>query len=776
LNHRRRTAALVAATAALCLASSSALAQSDASAQDASRADATAPDGASTTVTLSATSAVNALTSAPSTPPSTPRVFTPPACTVDQLESLAQSAWWEGLSSACVSIIPLGARPLDPPSDADARVWHSFVGQCRSNQGRSARLLCDVPESTRAAALASFALHIRTLARRASTLQSYCPRLEALRAAVPQQAEASRPALVAAIAQLQSYCESDAAPLLAPSAVGAIGAVLGARDGGAQGEGGSRGGGAISGSAESDSAARESAHGGGRQSIAGLPTPAGMLDLAIQGLAQLIVQRAQAELEAFAIDSLRATLCSESARPWFEHTCDFLGPGGDTTLRVSVGQGLRSAFQSDVLALPTRALATLPRSGNARGLTALLYFDLLAAWVQNPDPRNAASRVLTLGEAWEPSSDAPEPRRTREINAGRQARDTVIAAGLLLSAATNREVFDRLPDTAFVPLVSAMLDRELTDADRRKTRAFRAAIAQYRAVGQGVRVTGRGAVEINATRAAAALRAVIDLLNAAVDLAATDRTIAQMVTMPGRMPELIVAISRGDLPRIVVETTRSLAALSVSFGLPETVVRGLVLAAEVASAQSPEQVRTALESVVAPVGSWRMKRRRPMVSVGALVGLGGGAEWSLAGGGIIDPRPVGSIALLGAVGLDVSFPVRSSTLGGFLSVVDLGGLMSLPTGDLQATVLGEDGSMRAGLFEVSPRVSPEQVLSPGLYFRWGIFNSPLVLVLGGSVTPLARHVQEVRSEGPMTGSVISRDVSVFRAGAFLSADVTLFPF
>jgi hypothetical protein len=187
-------------------------------------------------------------------------------------------------------------------------------------------------------------------------------------------------------------------------------------------------------------------------------------------------------------------------------------------------------------------------------------------------------------------------------------------------------------------------------------------------------------------------------------------------------------------------------------------------------------VRSALEAVVAPVGSWRMKRRRPMVSLGALVGGGGGFEWTLAGGGLIDPRPVGSVSLLGAVGLDVSFPVRSSTLGGFLSVVDVGGLMSLPTGQLQGTLLGEDGTMRQSVFEISPRVSPEQVLSPGLYFRWGIFSTPLVLAVGGSITPFARHVQELRTEPIPSGNVFSRDVSVFRAGAFLSADVTLLPF
>ncbi|MBL8680341.1 MAG: hypothetical protein JNK05_14285 [Myxococcales bacterium] len=748
--------ALVVSSVALCLSSSIAHAQ-DASAPP---SDASAP---SSEAGVAATLNTQIAPSIASTSTSSPPVFSPPACTVEQLETLAQSAWWEGLAAACASLTPMGMRPLDPPSASDARVWHSLVGQCRTNQGRSARLLCDVPEATRAAALNGFAPHIRVLTRRALGAQTLCPRIEALRTATAQQPEASRAAWTDAVAQLETFCSSSITPLPSAAAVALLGgAAPGGQDSG-RGEGGQSGGiGGLDRTSESS-----------RQSVGGLPTPAGMLDLAIQGLAQLIAQRAQAELEAFAIDALRASLCSEHVRPWFEHTCDFLGPGGDTTLRVSVGQGLRSAFQSDVLALPTRALSTLPRSGTARGLTALVYFDLLAAWVQNPDPRFAASRVLTLAESWEAASAAPEPRRTREINASRAARDAVLGAGLLLSAATNRESFDRLPDAAFVPLVSAMLDRDLTDQDRRKIRVFRSAIAQYRSVGQGVRVTGRGAVEINATRAAAALRAVVDLLNASVELACADRTIAAMVVLPGRMPELIVAISRGDLSRIVVETTRALAALSVSFGLPESVVRGLVLAAEVASAQSAEQVRAALEAVVAPVGSWRMKRRRPMVSLGALVGVGGGAEWTLAGGGIVDPRPVGSVSLLGAVGLDVSFPVRSSTIGGFLSVVDLGGLMSLPTGDLQATVLGQDGSMRESLFQVSPRVSPEQVLSPGLYFRWGIFSTPLVLAVGGSITPAARQVQELRTDG---GMPVSQTVSVFRAGAFLSADVTLFPF
>jgi hypothetical protein len=745
-------------------------AASAASAPSASAANSRAASATTVNVSL----AQSALSVQSTQVPSTSERSEDAVCTIEQLESLAQSVWWERLPVACTAMIPLGARPVDPPADVEPRRWHSFVQQCRHRQSHAGRALCDADERERASWIESFSQHARSLGRRALELEARCRRLPEARAALARVPESSRARAESALSSLERFCANSAAPLLDAATIGGLAPLFGvdASDGRSDRDASS----ASSGTVGGEGTGRSESAGFGRGSSGTLPTPAGMLDLAVQGLAQLVVQRAQAELEAFAIDSLRQSLCSERVRPWFEHTCDFLGPGGESSLRVSVGQGLRAAFQSDVLALPTRALETLPRRGTARGLTALLYFDLLAAWVQNPDPNHAAARVLTLADAWEPWSDAEGARRSREIEASRVARASVLSAGLLLSAATNRSVFDRLPDSAFVPLVAAMLDRELTEEDRRKTRVFRGAIAQYRAVGQGVRVTGRGAIELNATRAAAALRAVVDLLNAAVDLACPDRTIAQMVTMPGRMPELVVAISRGDLSRIVVETTRSLAALSVSFGLPEPVVRGLALAAEVASAQSAEQVRSALEAVVAPVGTWRMKRRRPMVSLAALVGVGGGVEWALAGGGIIDPRPVGSLALLGAVGLDVSFPVRTSTVGGFLSVIDVGGLMSLPTGSLQATVLGEDGTTRPGLFEVSPRVSPEQVLSPGVYFRWGMFNTPLVLAVGGSITPLARHVQEVRRDGSPGGMLLSRDVSLFRAGVFLSADVTLFPF
>ncbi len=246
----------------------------------ASAQDAGSPVGdASAAVSADAAAgAVNAQLSPSNTPlrSPTPAVFTPPACTVEELESLSQSAWWEGLSTACASLNPLGLRPLDPPTEESARVWHSFVGQCRSGQGRSARLLCDVPESTRATALSSFSDYVRVLTRRVTTAQSYCLRIEALRGSVSQQPETARPALIDAISQLQSFCSTPNAPLLTPAALAALAGPAGGRDG-AQG---GRGEGASGGIGAADRGTSESAMLGSRQSAGGLPTPAGMLDLA----------------------------------------------------------------------------------------------------------------------------------------------------------------------------------------------------------------------------------------------------------------------------------------------------------------------------------------------------------------------------------------------------------------------------------------------------------------------------------------------------------------
>jgi hypothetical protein len=492
----------------------------------------------------------------------------------------------------------------------------------------------------------------------------------------------------------------------------------------------------------------------------------GVMDMALQGLTQLLVSRAQAEVEAFALDQLRNLLCSERARPWFEHTCGYLVDAGrGSSLRVSLGAGLRTAFQADVLALPTRAAQQAPHSGNGSSLVYRTFFELVTQFIASPDTRSLSTVVISVADNFRCTADEAVCDTTRRA---------MLGSGLMLFAIASRPDLERMTPEVYGSFIETVLGRRPTDNDRALVNELRLAGQRLRAAFGSISV-GNQSVEIALPRIAGVARGLIEVLNLATRLAVTDEAIAQVVTLPDRLAQLVLAIGRGNLPHIVIETVRIVSALGRgSFGLPDNVARGLVLAAEIAQAQSPEQVRAALETVVAPVGSWRLKRTRFMLSLSAMVGLSAGMDY-VVGGGISVGSLVPSVGLTGAVGLDVSFPAGTSTLGVFASAIDVGGLMSFPLSDLSATVRDMNGTTRTANLQFNARVSPEQILSPGLYLRWGVFNSPFVLGVGASVVPNARRAEEIGMLGA-GATPVTRDVSIVRAQAFLAVDVTLFPF
>jgi len=63
-----------------------------------------------------------------------------------------------------------------------------------------------------------------------------------------------------------------------------------------------------------------------------------------------------------------------------------------------------------------------------------------------------------------------------------------------------------------------------------------------------------------------------------------------------------------------------------------------------------------------------------------------------------------------------------------------------------------------------------------LYFRWCIGRSPFAFAAGASMASLARHVREARARASAGEAAFSADASVFRVGAMLAVDLTLFPF
>jgi len=685
------------------------------------------------------------------------------ACGPEALADVARSGFWEGLEPICEALEGLGHRPVEDPGIPDA-AWRGTVDACRAQA--PATFLCGATEAERLAWAVAAREHLESLVQRASRAAELCPPLDGLEPWIVTAPEARREALSGALGRVRLFCTDDGAPVPSEADVGHVEEIREvARLASARGvEPGPSvnvpewGGGDEPSPQPPPPSSGEGVGRGGRSD--GLSesafTPAGMVDVAIQGLADFLMERAQAELEAYALDQLRHTLCDQQrARLWFRNTCTLLeaGPG---TLRLSLGAGLRTAFRRDVLALPERALEAAPLQGDADALRYLLYFELAVRALEGVDPDDLARRATEVGARF--GCDGGDVERCE------RSRRSVIAAGILVSASLERPALASLARRPFAVLAATLLGRALDEQAARSLSNLRDALRRLDRVARRTPSRRRGAALDHAARVA---RASMRALGAVLAL---DRVEGEaIVSLPQGIPDLVLAAGRGDLAAIAVEVTGAVASLHASVQIDADVVRGLLLAAEIATAESPDEVRAALHSVVAPVGAWRMKRERPMISVGGLVGLAGGLEWPV-GGGISAPGAVPAGALMGSFGLDVSFPVGTSTFGLYVSVLDVGGLLSLPFGSVEATARTPSGEVQAEL-ELEPRISAVQVVSPGLYLRWGLPDMPLVFGVGGSVVPLARRIRS----GPGDAAEVDEEVSIVRLSAFLAVDVTLFP-
>lgn len=714
-----------------------------------------------------------------------PIVRGPLVCSHAALRSLVLSDLWTRMPALCTRALALDAVRYEPPPGVDAPTLAGLRSLCET--GGSARFVCGLDAYRRDLLITRFDAHLTAVTARVETARRLCPEVEVAAAFVDSAPEAIRGDVRAAVTDTAAFCNVTdgfvpTAPQLAlvrqarevavaarsrnltPDAPGVAAlwapttATTPRTEGGVGGlHGESRSGG--------DGGAQAARSESAREGDAALPGAAGLVEVAIRGLANLLVARAQAEVEGFMLDQLRDILCRGGAAPWFEHTCAYL-VGPDAVLRVSAGSALRTAFQADVVAFPRQIASRTPREGEVRTLTGRLWFQMLAAATESRQVSDLTDRFSEVGANFTCAGRDPE------ICEG--ARVSVEGTGLLMAYAVSRNDLEALTPTMFHALAETVFARHLsTDAAAVVAGMYpsltdlRAAVtaAQSPRLTTGGRIRGIGAV-LDAMRIA---------LDRGVAVAFFDRRGGERVRLHEGLPEMYSAVVKGELTEIAVLAQRALVVVLPVAGLPPDVTRGMILAAEVAQARTPEQIRAALESVVAPPGAWRLKRQRTMLSITGLVGVAGGGELMLASG-VSGAAMVPSAGLVGALGLDVSFPVRTSTLGFFVSVIDLGGLLSLPLGEATARLRGADGVERTATLDVTTRISPEQLLAPGLYFRWGIARSPFVLAAGASMIPFGRHIQEVQSTAAMGAASFSADASIFRLSAMLAVDLTLFPF
>jgi hypothetical protein len=207
------------------------------------------------------------------------------------------------------------------------------------------------------------------------------------------------------------------------------------------------------------------------------------------------------------------------------------------------------------------------------------------------------------------------------------------------------------------------------------------------------------------------------------------------------------------------------AVIALDPALPPALVQTLSLSADLAAATDADGVQAALEAGTAPLGSWRGKQKSPMISLGAFVGLAAGGEIPLLK--LAGTRPdLGANAAFGAfapVGLDFTTPVKGFDMGLFVSVLDVGQLMTSPISPQSHGSSGDSKVAQAG-----GSVEIAQVLAPGLYLHASLGNSPITLGAGASLAPSLRTYQDSAGD--------KSEYSMLRVNGFLAVDLNLIPF
>ncbi|MCB0795441.1 MAG: hypothetical protein KDB88_11950 [Flavobacteriales bacterium] len=179
--------------------------------------------------------------------------------------------------------------------------------------------------------------------------------------------------------------------------------------------------------------------------------------------------------------------------------------------------------------------------------------------------------------------------------------------------------------------------------------------------------------------------------------------------------------------------------------------------AALAEADSPDAAKSAIEAAALPPGSYSIKREsRFSVALNGYVGAFCGHE-------VIDGADnktfINNPSLTAPVGISCSWgnlrasDKRPNSLGLMVSLLDLGTIASFRLSDTTTQVV--------------PSISLESLVSPGIFFEWGIGGTPLTLGAGVQGGPTLR---KVTSEGVELGD------AYVRCGLTLKVDIPIVHF
>ncbi len=465
-----------------------------------------------------------------------------------------------------------------------------------------------------------------------------------------------------------------------------------------------------------------------------------------QGVLGWVLDRARAEFQAYFLDRIRSGVCDPADapyRPLVTHTCAFLGEANEV-FRPTFGEGLKTAFERDIVALPGR-LAQSPALAGPDYLKLRLALSVIHALYSQPSPTSMIATIL--GQA-----DLSE---TNPVNAEvRQALGLVraVSTQLTIQGELNADQRDQVVEVlARASAFSSRVDTHLADLHDLGEH-LSAALDAFRLLNSArfSHARRREAIAPLASNLVAAFQAA---LNLPVQPPAQTHPLNVLRDALRHVAPVLGATATGNPARVLSTLLGEINSIARLPTESRQFFRVLQVGADLASARTPQEVSRVLDSYAAPLGSWRQQYEpRWTFSLAGNVSVGAGYERQLTGegspaGGLFSPM------LAVGIGFSRGWGAGCPSFGVFVPIIDAGAMTRF------GGVSSDDTNLQN---------SPLQFLAPGLYARLGLWGSPLVVSAGLSVIPFGQI--ERSTSGAET------HVGTLRAQLLLGIELPIFNF
>lgn len=488
-----------------------------------------------------------------------------------------------------------------------------------------------------------------------------------------------------------------------------------------------------------------------------------------QGVAQFLVNRAEATTSEFVSEEVLSSLCGKESKHLFPNLCKLRR---DSTSRIGLGT-MRSALIKDWQSLPESAIvfaitnASVPEKDKPllctldvgyalmKGVREEKMLEPLLHYVEETEEVPGHIRLwdyridgLNCSQLWDPINTAASQfdgkdlqGKAKEVSITREGDRKDLAATL---AAGMRGIDDEgMPlvnsdeaqaafESYFTVLAEGQLITKPTDPDEHREKTIRAAFT---------------------------------FLRKAYEFAVPDPRPVKPELFD-EIEELVVFSTSHDWSSFVVQIAQSDELARLLLCVPKKgedlatceidtkLLSVLTLVADIAQAQTSDGVAEALDNFAAPVGTWKSKFDKVRFYLNGYAGLKAAYEVTnkVDGQGVTDGMVMNPFLALGP---EVSWPLGRGSwrMGLFFPVIDVGNVASVR--------LSEQQSDDLLTVETAPDVEFVHLLSPGAFFLVSLGRSPFVLGVGATWTPELRKVENGSS------------VSATQVGDFLAVDVPL---